>query len=1155
MSGRRQFKAGALLLALLAHPALALDPDLAITQYTHRAWRAEPSEGSLPLNTVFSILQTRDGHLWMATQEGLARFDGVRFTVFNTRNTPEIHHNDVWTLLEDRDGSLWIGTRGGGLTRYKDGAFTNFSKEQGLSNDSVQALWQDRDGSLWVGTRGGGLNRYQDGKFKVFTTQDGLSSDTVYSLYGDRAGTLWIGTDGGGASLYKDGKFSKLTTQQGLSNDTVYTFREDRAGDLWIGTGAGLNRLHGTQIKSWRAADGLSNDNIRSLLEDKDGNLWIGTDGGGLNRMRNGAFTALTTKEGLSNDNIGALFEDREGSLWIGTDAGGLNRLSDNKFVSYTVREGLSNDNARAVIEDAGGTLWIGTFGGLNRYQDGRFTAFTTKDGLSSDVVLSLASGRNGVLWAGTLGAGLNRLHQGKFTHYSKSEGLSNDTVLGLLEDSAGTLWAGTRSGGLNKLESNGRFHAYTTADGLGSNDVRYILEARGGGLWLGTLGGGLNRFKDGKFTAWTKKDGLSSDLVLAVHEDAQGTVWAGTFGGGLNRFKNGKFTAYTSKDGLADDTVFEILEDDLKNLWLSSNRGVARITKKELDDFADGKVTTLHPVAYGVADGMKSAECNGAHQPAGFRARDGRLWFPTVQGLATVDPAHLPVNALAPPVVIESFEVNDHALAPGAAAELPPGRSKVDFRYAALSFVAPEKVQFKYKLEGYDEDWINPGTQRFARYTNLPPGQYTFHVIGSNNDGVWNETGASQAFTLKPYFWQRGAFKLVYVLGFGLAVALGMRLQRSRMRALQQRARELMQLVRERQRAEDALRGANEILEARVAELARAAAERAGTDPRLTEFTSPPPGVQNLEKLVTDFNGAMQQLAVREGELQQARDALAQEVTDKSRANAELENAVRRLKITQAQLVQSQKLASLGSLVAGVTSEIGGPVDLGVTAAAELQDRAARLQRQHALGQVSSEELDRFVTMAAESSSELLLNLRKALELVRSFRQVAVDQSSGERRRFLLKAYIEEVMLSLAPRMKRDGLRVTVQCPPGLSVDSFPGALAQVLGTLVDNSLMHAFPNFRRGNITITVHEEPRGVVLRYADDGAGIPAEYLDQIYDPFFTTRRGSGGTGLGLYVVYTLVTQRLGGTISASSTPGQGTFFDVRFPMEAPHTPVS
>jgi ligand-binding sensor domain-containing protein/signal transduction histidine kinase len=1143
----RRAAALALLAAVLTPPAAALNPELAITQYGHRAWLADANEGSLPQNFVFSILQTRDGYLWIGTQEGLARFDGARFAVFNTRNAPELRHNDVWKLLEDRDGNLWIGTSGGGLTRYRDGVFTNFSTEQGLSSDHVQALWQDRDGALWIGTRGGGLNRYFEGRFTVYTTKDGLSNDTVYAVAGDPAGNLWIGTDGGGLNRLRDGKFTTLTTREGLPHDTVYAIHSDPDGGVWVGTGAGLGHWVDGRITTYRVRDGLTNDNVRAIYRDRAGNLWLGTDGGGLNRYRHGRFAAFTSKHGLTNDSVGTLYEDREGSLWIGTDAGGLNRLKDNKFIGYGAPEGLANENARAILEAADGAWWIGTFGGLFRYQDGAFRHFSTKDGLANDVVLSLAQTRDGDLWAGSLGGGLSRYRNGRFTRYSRAEGLENDTVLSLLEDRAGTLWAGTRSGGLHRFE-RGRFRALTTADGLTSNDIRYLAEGRDGTLLIGTRGGGLNRYRDGKFTALTKAQGLSSDLVLSVYEDAAGTLWIGTFGGGLNRYRDGKVTVYTTKEGLLDDVVFQILEDGSGNLWMSSNHGVSRVSLRDLEDFAEGRIASVRHVAYGLADGMRSAECNGAHQPAGWKARDGRLWFPTIKGVAAIDPGTFAVNEVPPPVVLEQLLVNDKPVPTTGDVEVPAGRQKLEFQYAALSFLAPEKVQFRVKLEGFDEEWVAAGTRRSAHYTNLPPGHYTFRVMASNNDGVWNETGLSQALYQRPLFWQRRSFYLVYVAALALAAWGGMTLQRRRVAQLQRREQELLRLMSERQQAEDALRAANRSLELRVVDLSRAQVHGA-PGPQVTVRPLPEdPGRPEMSQLVTDFKKLLEQLAARERDLQETRDALTAEVAEKTRANEDLEQALKQLRIAQAQLVQSEKLASLGALVAGVAHEINTPVGVGVTAASTLQDWAARVQQQQANATLTRSELDRFLQIAGESTQILLKNLQRAADLIQSFKQVAVDQSSGERRRFEVRAYIDEVLLSLAPRLNRTPHKVAVECPPSLVIDSYPGALAQILTNFLGNSLAHAFPSGQAGQIRISVAAEDTCVLLRYSDNGIGIPRENLVRIYDPFFTTKRGAGGSGLGMHIVYNLVTQLLGGSIAATSTEGQGTTFEVRFPAE-------
>jgi ligand-binding sensor domain-containing protein/signal transduction histidine kinase len=805
--------------------ALALKPELAVTQYSHRAWTAEQQAGSLPQNSVFSIVQTRDGYLWLATQEGLVRFNGASFAVFNSRNTPQIRHNDVWRLLEGRDGSLWIATRGGGLVRHAEGEFVLFSKAQGLADDSVQSIWEDERGDLWIGMRSGALQVLRQGQHAATPAVTGLPAVALFALHGTRDGSLWIGTDGKGLGRIKDGQITSLTAAEGLPHNTVYALLEDRAGSLWIGTGAGLARWRDGRLTVFRTADGLSNDNVRALYEDSDGNLWIGTDGGGLNRYSAGRFSALTAEQGLSNDSIGAILEDAEGNLWLGTDAGGLNRLKDNRFVSFGELEGLSDDNARSVLEDSAGNLWVGTFGGLNRIRDGKVKVFTRADGLSNEVVLSLLEDRAGDLWAGTLGGGINHLRGEQITTYSVADGLGNDTVLALHQDGDGTLWAGTRSGGLSRLEG-GRFHTYTIEDGLGSNDVRVIRDAAGGGLWIGTLGGGLNRYRDGKFSVLSVREGLSNDRVLALHEDREGTLWIGTFGGGLNRYRDGRFTAYTTENGLFDDAVFQILEDAEGRLWMSSNRGVFSVPKTQLEAYARGEITAVESTAYGKADGMRSHECNGAHQPAGWRGRDGRLWFATIRGVVAVDPTRLLLNLRPPPVVVERFLANGQGVPLDVAPQLPPGNRRLEFEFAALSYVAPEQVRLKFRLEGFDADWVDAAGARTAHYTNIPPGEYRFQVIASNNDGIWNEEGAQLAFELRPHFYQARWFSLVYMLLAVGIVALALWLHRLRVAGLRSRERSLLQLMSEREQAQRGLEQAHQSLEQRASELARSNAE-----------------------------------------------------------------------------------------------------------------------------------------------------------------------------------------------------------------------------------------------------------------------------------------------------------------------------------------
>ncbi|MCP4152668.1 MAG: response regulator [bacterium] len=797
-----------LLLLLVATIVFPLDPEKKITQYMHDAWGIE--EG-LPQITVYKVVQTRDGYLWIATADGLVRFDGKRFKVYEVNNKKGTLDNCVRTLYEDREGKLWIGTDGAGLSILQNGEYTAITKKNGLSGRNVQTICKDRDGSMWIGTFRG-LNRLKNGKIKVYTTKEGLSGNIIKSLCQDRDGKLWIGTRDSGLNCYHNGEFTTYNKNDGLTGNRVWTIYEDRKGNLWVGTGSGLNLLKNGKITRYTTKNGLTHNNINTIYEDRKGNLWLGTFGGGLNRLdpKNGTFTAITTKEGLTNNLIWTIHEDREGSLWIGTHSGGLNRLKDGKFTNYTTKEGMSHEIVKVIYQGRKGNMWIGTLGGgLNSMRDDKITIYTKQNGLISNIVMSLVEDREGSLWIGTV-KGLNHLKEGKFSTYTTEQGLAGNMVWALNEDRQGNLWIGTGAG-LSRLK-NGTITTYTTKQGLADNTVNYIYEDRKGNLWLAT-DGGLNRMTDGKFTTYTTREGLSINMILTIYEDSKGIIWLGTGGGGLNRLKNDRFTSITTKQGLYYDTVLQILEDDNENFWMTSIKGVFQVNKKHLDEICEGKRESIKSKAYNEKDGMSSRGCSGGSQPAGWKSRDGRLWIPTIKGANTIDPAKIETNTQPPPVKIEEIFVDNQeipvtGLGPGyytglgpanytglGPVILEPGKKRLEIAYTALSYLEPAKVRFKYKLEGLEDTWQEAGTKRTATYTNLPPGNYTFKVIACNNDGVWNERGAALEIYRQPAFYQTIWFRGLAALALLLMVFSGYRI---RVRQLKTQAKKLRHQVQE---------------------------------------------------------------------------------------------------------------------------------------------------------------------------------------------------------------------------------------------------------------------------------------------------------------------------------------------------------------------
>jgi ligand-binding sensor domain-containing protein/signal transduction histidine kinase len=753
---------GLALAALLlggAHDAAALDPARPLADHVRRLWR---TADGLPHNSVRQVVQGRDGYLWLGTPNGLVRFDGVRFTVFDRRNTPGMLDDEIQALFEDAQGRIWFGTRTGGVGRLRAGAPSFLGIADGLIGTNVYGIVQEPGGALWLGTTAG-LTRLGGSGSRSFTVADGLTSNSVRVLLWDRSDRLWVGARG--LNLFRDGRF--VPVGDGVLDRRPTALCEDRHGNLWLGTADGLRRVRDGRVTLAGVPEELVRREIRALFEDRAGSLWIGTGDQGLFRLREGRLSSLTEAEGLSHNTVFAVREDREGNLWVG-GRGGLERLKDPAVTLYTTEDGLPNDHIKVVFEDRRGDVWIGTERGLVRHRHGRFQAWRGAPRLERASVWAIHEDRRGALWVGTRRDGLWRIDAGGVAHYGVQDGLSADEVRVIHADARGDVWVGAGRG-LNVFRQ-GRLTTLTAADGLAGEQFRAIAEDADGNLWFGTDDAGLQRYRDGRFASGAADDGLVRQAVRALWPAPDGSLWIGTRHG-LSRLREGRLTTYRSADGLFDDTILQVLEDGRGQLWMSSGRGIFRVSLAHLEDVAAGRRTTLSSTAYGEADGMRSSECEGGTQPAGIRARDGRLWFPTTRGLAVIDPARVRANDTPPPVTIEELSADGEPIALGGTVRLPAGTERFEFHYTGLSLTAPDKVRFRYRLHGLDRDWIDAGDRRVAYYTTIPPGHYRFQVAASNNDGVWNEEGAAVDFELAPRFHQTSAF---YLLG-GLAGAIAL--------------------------------------------------------------------------------------------------------------------------------------------------------------------------------------------------------------------------------------------------------------------------------------------------------------------------------------------------------------------------------------------
>jgi signal transduction histidine kinase/ligand-binding sensor domain-containing protein len=746
----RNFTRKALSLLRLLFP-LCLG-SMASAQYRFDLWTAD---NGLPQNIIRGIQQTPDGYLWIATFDGLARFDGIHFTVFNKSNTPGLASNRFGSMYQDRNGDLWLTAEMGGVTRYHQGVFQTFGQQQGIPGNVVLGLTGDENGHVWILTEDS-IAQWNEaaGKFENFDSE--LFDNHFEPLGWDSRG-FWSATKDG-LKCFIDGKIVRYALPSWLPGQSIWGVARDGDGTVWVETLSGvharvtrdgaitgpyahdLTTTYGDgRGHSWtvqigprltRSITSMSGGNrvqlaFHSIYEDRERNLWLGSEGQGLYRRQQESVHAYSKEQGLIDRDVYPIYEDHEGAVWIGAWQKGISRFYKGKFVNFNLSNVPDAGLATAIFEDHRGTLWVATHGGLFNYHGGRF-------GIAPSPPLP----------TGTI-------------------------VQAIYEDRGDTLWFGT-SRGLVAFK-DGVAKVYVVSDGLATDDVRVITESRSGDLWVGGYGG-LARIRDGQFTHWADGNILPSSNVRSLYIDTDDVVWIGTYDGGLGRFEDGKFTRYNTRDGLFNDGVFQIIEDSGGNLWMSCNRGIYRVHKQELNEFAAGRRSTITSVPYGKVDGMLNIECNGGLWPAGVKTKDGKLWFSTQDGVAVIDPAAVSVNPEPPPVIIESVTVDRTPVSITSLIRVPPDKQNLEIQYTALSFVKSDQIHFKYRLDGLDSDWVDAGSRRAAYYSHVPPGRYVFQVTAQNSDGVWNRNGKSLAIVILAPFYRTSWFQLLMLLsGMGL--------------------------------------------------------------------------------------------------------------------------------------------------------------------------------------------------------------------------------------------------------------------------------------------------------------------------------------------------------------------------------------------------
>ena len=1144
-----------LLLLAIAPAASAHDKNKLLTQYVRDAWG---SKEGLPQNSVHAIVQGRDGYLWFGTEEGLVRFDGENFTVYDTAQSPGFRDNYVRLLAVAADGAVLIGSDLGGFTRFYRGRFEPIVCNG--TNDAPSMMYADPKGDVWM-ARGASLFVWRENTCQ-FVAQ--AEQDRISAMLAQSDGSYWVGA---GNNLYRlAGK--QLRRERKVTEADITVMGMGARGVMWFGTSDGLFRMEGDRVDRVQF-EGKRSVSVTALLVDDGDALWLGTAGRGLFRFNGKTWDSLSAARGLTSDFVGALYDDRENGLWVGTGTGGVIRLRDARVSPLGPEEGLSGRVARALLEDRDGNLWIGTQGqGLNKVTNGAVQPYTTRDGLAGDFVYGAYQDRRGDLWFASTTGGVSRFRAGRFKTFSVRDGLLSNQATAFLEDRKGRLWIGTVRG-LSRFD--GRQFESFDREPLGRK-VTALQEDSMGTIWVGVLGSGLIKYENEKFTLIKDASGGTAPTnIFSILVEANGAMWLGTLGQGLFRFKDGRFQQYTSKDGLSD-TIYFVVEDG-SALWMSTNRGILRAEKADLNRFADGERSRISTRQTGQADGMRSAECNAA-APAGLRRRDGSIWFPTTDGAIRIDPGNQRLDTTLVPVVVESVETDRILQSGDAPVVLPPGETRVTFHYAAPTFVNTKKITFRVKLEGFDEKWVDVGHRRTAVYTNLPPGHYEFRVIAANRDGVWNENGASVSLELQPHFYQTKSFfvlSAVVLLWAGrLAYLYRLRsihaYQRELEHEVKSRTAELQDEIGKRQMAQQETEKGAKYFETLFEESPLAVvvlhpdrtlrmANRAFQ--RLFGFSQEEVAGQKVEDVLgatPEMRAEITSIVARSAHGMPTHTTTRRMRRDGSLLDVEVYNEpllmngvligflVFYLDITErrraeAEMKRAKEAAEETSrlkseFLANMSHEIRTPMN-GIIGMTELM-----------LDTELNPDQREYLDMVRVSADSLLSVINDVLD----FSKIEAGKLDLDPIEFALRDAVAETLRPLSLRAHQKGLElncdVALDVPDGVVGD--PGRLRQVIVNLVGNAIK--FTEHGEVNVEVSIANRlgADSVELRFAvrDTGIGIAADKQHRIFEAFTqadgSTTRKFGGTGLGLSISKRII-EMMGGELLVESEEGVGSCF--------------
>ena len=1162
--GRRAVIALGVLLAFCAC-AFALDPSLDVSQYAHTSWKIR--DGFFK-GRIFSMAQTPDGYLWLGTEFGLLRFDGVRTVPWPAPTGESLPGAFVLSLLAARDGRLWIGTLQG-LASWKDGKLTHYPD---LDEQGVVALLEDREGTVWAAAEGiptGSLCALRSGGTQCYG-KDGSLGVFVEALYEDPAGELWVGGAHGKLWRWRPGPPKPY-----VMPDKVVTAQALIAGDngtLLIATPNGIRQLVDGKPTEYRVLSSGKFD-PRSLFRDRDGGLWIGTSDRGLLHVHQGRTDVFAQPDGLSGDDVLTIFEDREGNIWVAT-VNGLDRFREFAMPTISVKQGLSNANPWSVMAAEDGSVWLGTRDGLNKWDNGQVTVYRrqgnhsltlatgqgfpshdgqsaetavreiSSSGLPDDKIYSLFQEDDRQIWVST-SRGVAIFENGHFTPIS---GIPEGQVHGFAADKAGNVWLSHQDDGLFHMRG-GRVVERMPWPQLGIDVFAEALlfDPVQGGLWLGSPNSGLTYFSGGKVRAsYSSADGLEGGIT-SLQMDKDGALWI-TSANGLSRVKNGRVATLSSKNGLPCNRIHSVIEDDSYALWVYATCGLLRISRAELDAWATEADTTPDQAAtrkiqftiFDSSDGVRTYELVSGYSPHVAKSKDGRLWFPALDGIGVVDPRRIPFNKLPPPVHIEQVTADRKTYDASSGLRLPPHVRDLEVDYTALSFVVPEKVRFRYKLEGRDRDWQDVGNRRRAFYTDLPPGNYRFRVIACNNSGVWNEQGASLEFAIAPAYYQTMWFRALCVAALLALLWVAYYLRVRQLRQQEKKLRNVIETIptfawtaQPDGSVDFANRNWQEYAglstEKTVGSGWETAVHPADLKRHKDRARASVATGEPLESEVRFRNadGEYRWFLVRAVPLRDAQGKIVKwygistDIEDRKRAEQERERL-------QSDLAHVNRVSTMGELTASLAHEIKQPIAATITNANTSMRWLKREQPD--LGE------------ACEAIQRILEDGRRASDIIDRLKSL-YKKSAPKRELVEVGEVVREMVVLLRGEANRYAVSIRIDL-----ADDLPKITADrvQLQQVLMNLMLNAIEAMKETGGVLTVKsqlDQDGGVLISVSDTGVGLPAEKADQIFNAFFTTK--PQGSGMGLAISRSIIESH-GGRLWAVTNDGRGATFHFTVP---------